>query len=730
MTERQPLAERLRVLFAGELAELVRALNADLLALEAHPTDTERISAVFREAHTLKGAARAAGVPLVERVSHAMETVLAGARDGSLALAHAHFAHFFAVADALDDARTRLAAGTDLAGGPLESLAASPGGAAPKAVGTAETKRESSALFTEERRADASVRFRSETLDALLASTGQLLVSEGRLASRPAEMGALAESAARLAADWRRSSRRVVSALGMVESSAAATRAVRDATDRLTVLARALGTAVAELAGDARTVARASADVVDQVRRMRMRPLADAFERLNRVVRDIATAESKEIEVVVSGGDVEADSAVLEGLNAVLLQLVRNAGDHGIEPPAERERKGKPRRGRISVEATLSGGRIVITVSDDGAGLNVPAIREQLERRGTPVPADERELARAIFEGGLSTRADATVISGRGVGLDIVRAWAEQIRGTVDVAWREGLGTTFTVECPPTLATLRALLVAVGSQTLALPTSHVVRVARIDAHEIRQAEGRDVILTPTGPVPLVALSRLLSTGSVRATDGVVLVVVLAAGERVLAVAVDALLAEQEIVVHPLGPLAQTSPLLAGGALLVSGRVALVLNPPAVVAAGHSLVAGGASLAATSSPKMHARRCVLVVDDSITTRTLEQSILEAAGYDVRTAVDGEDGWRILQEQGADAVVADIEMPRMDGFALCAAIRASRRFVKLPVVLVTALESPKDRARGLDVGADAYIGKSSFDQEHLIETLRQLVAEDSA
>jgi two-component system chemotaxis sensor kinase CheA len=443
------------------------------------------------------------------------------------------------------------------------------------------------------------------------------------------------------------------------------------------------------------------------------------------MVRDLAITAGKELEIEVLGGDVEVDRAVLDGLREALLQLVRNAADHGIEPPAKRERAGKPRRGKVTVAAALKGDRFTVTVSDDGAGLDVPAVRAQIERRGLPVPDDERELARTLFEGGMSTRDEVTAISGRGVGLDIVRAAVARLRGTVGVEWCETVGTTFTIECPPALATIRALLAAVGPQIVAVPMTNVERLLRVRPEEIKHAEGRDVITTAEVLVPLVALARLLPPLVERPATGALAVILLRAGDRRLAVAVDELVAEQEVVLRPVGRGREPLPHVSGAAILGTGRVALVLNPVTLVGAGLSLGAGPGLTVAGAQPAGPAKHRILVVDDSITTRTLERSILEAAGYDVRTAVDGADGWRVLQEHGCDLVVADVEMPRMDGFALCEAIRGSKRLQTLPVVLVTALESPEHRARGLEVGADAYIGKSSFDQQNLLETINQLL-----
>jgi two-component system chemotaxis sensor kinase CheA len=456
-----------------------------------------------------------------------------------------------------------------------------------------------------------------------------------------------------------------------------------------------------------------------------MRPFAEAVEPLARTVRDLAKAGGKDVRLEVEGAEVEADRAVLDGLRDALLQLVRNAVDHGIEGPAQRKRWRKPRSGTVRVAAALAGDRLAVTVTDDGRGLDVARIREALAARGVPAPEDDVAVLQALLAGGVSTRAEPTAISGRGVGLDIVRNAVERINGTMRASWEAGAGTTFVIECPPSLATVRAVLVRVGADTLAVPTTHITRLDRLPAADIRRSQGRQVVPTDDGPVPLVSLAQILGPPLAgRPVADIVPVAFLEDGPHRLAVAVDELVAEHEVVLRPVEHDGLAARYVSGATVLGSGRVAPVLNAPAVLAAGLGVTQGGGlELAAPEAPRRALR--VLVVDDSITTRTLEESVLEAAGYEVLTAVDGADAWRTIQEQGCDLVVADVDMPRMDGFDLCRAIRTSRRFKELPVILVTALESPEHRKRGMEVGADAYIGKSGFDQEQLLATVRQLV-----
>ncbi len=745
--DKQQLAARLLVTFLGELDEQVGTMNADLLALESAPHDAARLKSLFRVAHTLKGAARAVDVGIVEQTCHELEALLAEVRDGTRDLGPDEFALLFSAADALADAGRRLRSGQGLEGSAIaalrETLRATPSERVTgSAVRSARHAAPSSAAAERPTanpaapdaaphasitidRSDGQVRVQGEKLDAVLASTGQLLIAESRVASRPAELAALRDFAAGWASEWGRTGRRLSRALEQSGAPAGLTRSLGSVEANLRRIVHETNRLATSAAGDARVLAQVTDEVSDRVRGLRMRPFAEACEALPRATRDVATAGGKEARCEIAGRDVQADRAVLDGLREALLHLVRNAVDHGIEPPDTRERVGKPREGVVAVAAAMRGDRIVVTVTDDGAGMDVQAMRDQLERTGIPVPAAERDVVNALFAGGVSTRTEATTISGRGVGLDIVRAAAARIRGHLDVTWEAGRGTTFSIECPPTLATIRALLVGIGPQTVAIPTIHIARLIHVSPDAIKRAEGREVIATPDGPVPLASLARLLPPLVERPVTGKVPVVILLVGDRRLAVVVDDLIAEEEIVLRPLNVGRASLPYLSGATLLGSGRVALVLDPPAIVAAALGLGAGAGLTLADTAAEGPAKRRILVVDDSITTRTLEQSILEAAGYEVVTAADGVAGWKALQENGVDLVVADVEMPRMDGLALCEAIRGSKRFKATPVVLVTALETAEHRARGFDVGADAYLAKSSFDQQNLLDTLAQLL-----
>jgi two-component system chemotaxis sensor kinase CheA len=331
-----------------------------------------------------------------------------------------------------------------------------------------------------------------------------------------------------------------------------------------------------------------------------------------------------------------------------------------------------------------------------------------------------------VFVPGFSTARLITDISGRGVGLDVVKRAVEALRGSVDLSFRPGQGTRFSLVVPLTLTTLRGLLVEVQTQTFVLPGTAVLRLLRVGQEDLRTVGGVQTILLEGSAVPVAALWEVL--GRARQGDpsaGKVPIVVVRSQGYSLGLAVDALLEERDVVVKSLGPRLRGVRTVSGATVLPNGRLALILNAAELVNLARRRSSSASIVTSDATGSSVQKREILLVDDSITTRTLERSILEAAGYVVRVAVDGQEAWRSLQEYGADLVVSDVEMPELDGFALTEAIRSSPRFRNLPVVLVTALASDADKARGLSVGASAYLVKSTFDQANLLETVAQLI-----
>lgn len=705
------MAARLRATFITELEEQVAAMSASVLALERAPTDAAQLNAVFRVAHTLKGAARAVGIGPVERACHHLESLLAQIRSGRISLRPEHVRLLLESVDALADVGRRLRGGEDLDGAPITQLEQrlAAGDAAGKTVdgGRAAATAPPAADRSDRARATpgsvpatparrsaapgaAQVRVAADKLDRLLYTTEELRILAGQLQVDAADAEALEDSLA---------------------------RALRPRDELLAHASR-----VARASREAsRSVARLSDTVAASAHRLRMRPFLDVCDALPRAVRDIGSSQGKPVRLVLEGGDVEADRGVLDTLREPLLHLVRNAVDHGIEAPERRRGARKADVGTITVGATVRGDRLVVTVADDGGGVDTDVLREQL-RAGGHVDISDQALGRWLFESGISSRTVASEISGRGVGLDVVRSAIEGIGGSVSVGWVRGSGTTFTLECPITLSAIRAVVLKVGATHVAVPTAHVLRLARYRPADVKRAGGRDFLSVAGESVPVVALARTFGSAFTRAATGEAACVVLldASGEQ-LAVIADEAVTESELTVRRIDGGAHGGVLTAGAALLASGTVAPVLNVAALVAAARVR-----SAEAPASPVSSTRRLrILVIDDSVTARALEQGLLEAAGYDVLTAADGAAGLRLLDDRGADLVISDVEMPEMDGFSLCRAVRATPRFATLPVILLTGLETEADRARGLAAGADAYLAKSTFDQRTLLDVVRQFL-----
>ncbi|HYI02496.1 hybrid sensor histidine kinase/response regulator [Hyalangium sp.] len=715
--DRDRLAQALMATFLEELEGHVAALNRDLLAWESAAASPARgwelIASLLRTVHTVKGSSRAVSLGLVETACHRLEEVLVSVQQGRPPSAEVYELGF-AFADALDDARQRLGRKQDLTGSALEALLpqltaaaqqgqaqAPPGASAsPPAPPAPQVPAPPPAQAPAEPSGAEvlPVRVSAQKLDALLARSGELRVASLRLEEHAERVELLREELSSLR-----------SRLGGLEEASA-----RRLEGALAQLSR-------ELLADRLSLSHAVSGLDEEVRRSRTLPFAEGCAGLERTARDVARGAGKRVRLELEGGAHELDRSLLQGLREPLLHLVRNAVAHGLELPEERRRAGKPEEGRVTLAARLSGGRVQVCVEDDGRGLDLDAIRARARAHGWEAPEDPTAAARLIFHPGLSTASQVTAVSGRGVGLDAVRSQVEALRGSVDVSFRPGAGTRFVLDVPLTLSTLRVLRVIAGGQHFTLPAENVERLLRLSPSEVREVEGRQVWATEQALVPLASLAAVLGLAP-KAPRARLATVVLTSGPLRAALGVEEVLAEQEVLVRGLGSRVRRARHVSGAAVLPDGKMALLLHPASLIRAAEGRPSASFFPTPTAAP---VRRRILLADDSPTTRALEQSLLEAAGYEVLACADGQEAWERLQQVGADALVSDVEMPRMDGFALTEAVRTSPRFSRLPVVLVTAREQPEDKARGLKVGASAYLVKSAFDQTHLLETLRRLL-----
>ncbi|HHT9138804.1 MAG TPA: hybrid sensor histidine kinase/response regulator [Candidatus Wunengus sp. YC60] len=472
----------------------------------------------------------------------------------------------------------------------------------------------------------------------------------------------------------------------------------------------------------------------DDMKEAMLLPFSSLMEIFPMLVRNISHEQGKEVDLVICGENIEIDRRILEEMKDPLIHLVRNSIDHGIEIPETRASDRKPRRGAITIGIThLDGNKVEILVSDDGAGIDITKVKEAAvkDRIISQMEADnltEREALYLIFHSGISTNPIITDISGRGLGLAIVQEKVEKLGGTVSVKTTPHTGTTFRILLPLTVATFRGISVMISDQVFLIPTTNVEKTIKIRNDEIKTIENKETIRVYGRPVSFVRLNRILELPPKKMKDelaGFTTVLLLGVSGKRIAFSVDKILGEQEILVKNLGKQLARVRNIAGAAIVGTGKPVPILNVPDLIRSAVK-TAGAPAMPAAAAEKAEAKRkSILVVENSITSRILLKNILESSGYDVKTAVDGIDAITTLKTEHFDLIVSDIEMPRMDGFDLTSKIRSDKKLAELPVVLVTALETREDRERGIDVGANAYIIKSSFNQSNLLEVVKRLI-----
>ncbi len=766
------LLKRLLATFRVEAEEHLTAISSGLVELEraSSPEDqVQTIESVFREAHSLKGAARAVNLGKVEAVCQTLESVFARLKAREATLSPETLDQLHQMVDTLS---ALLAAETGESARAAESPTFQPP-EIPTSSTVAVAQKSHPALpsvkssgsrtpailkpeNSEPGRSGDTKQGLSETLrvsafklDALLRQAEELIPVKATAAQRVSELRELGQTLVSWETEWRKIrplAHALPSFIGAEQRSNgrshphnghAANRsrvakvsafldrnenALRSVQQKLAALGK-------RLEYDRRALDRRVDDLVEDMKQVSMLPFSALLESFPKLVRDLCRDCGKDAELTIVGGEIETDRRILEEMKDPLIHLVRNCIDHGIETPKQREESGKTPRATIRIAIfPKNADKVEIVVSDDGVGIDVQKVRATSVKLGLVSEEDvkkmnEYQTAGLIFRSGVSTSPIITEISGRGLGLAIVREKAEKVGGAVSVETQARIGTTFRLLLPLTLARFRGILVRVGDSLFVLPTRHVQRVLRVGREEIKSAQNRETIQIDGHAASAVRLDEVLDIAQ-RNTDtnskGKVPVLVLTwAGEHI-GFLVDEILDEQEVLVKGLGKQLPRVRNIAGATVFATGKVLPVLNVADLMQSAIRLAPATSSHQFEETPKS-----ILVAEDSITARTLLKNILEFAGYKVKTAIDGAEALTVLATESFDLVVSDVEMPRMSGFDLTAKIRADRRISQLPVVLVTALDSREDRERGVDVGANAYIVKSGFDQGNLLEVVRRLI-----
>jgi chemotaxis protein histidine kinase CheA len=684
-------------LFVEEARDRLERLASSVPRLEADP---QSVVEAKRELHTLKGAGRMMRIGALAELCHAAEEVLHAARPGMIPL-------LTRVVDELSSLVESVSRGTEPpVDAELVGLLHASAIEAPAPVPVAEEippparegdgpSQPAPAAKPAPASAGGDVRVDAAALDAVAERATQvriMAVAGRQVIDRIYDLARLAED-------------------GLHEPQP---------TQVLAVLATMLRRVAVELEGGQRRLIRSSEEQLEKMLALQLQPMRGFLLSFARYARELARSLKREVEVELEGEETRLDRRIARELEEALLHLVRNSVDHGIESPEVREARGKPRTGRIRIKALADGPRVRLIIEDDGGGIDVPRVLQQAVAVGlvdapTAAGMGKKEALRLLFAPGFSTRKQVSEISGRGVGLDVVATAVNRVGGEVFVETEPRRGTTFILEVPVARRGESVMLLRVGQLRIALPAAVVRRATRLDPGAVVERDGRTLATLGDRLVPFVPLARLYGQP---AADSQLLLEGVVSGQP-LAIAVDTVEREEEVLVRPITRRAPTDRLLEGVALLASGEPVGVLSP-SVLSQREYLRALPAA-----RPQVVIRRVrVLLVDDSLVTREMERRLLEDAGFEVVAAGDAEEALSLLGEASFDCVVTDIEMPRMDGFELAAHLRGMENFTHLPIIVVSTRDRPEDRLRGLKVGADAYLTKQSLDAGELVDLVRRL------
>ena len=608
----------------------------------------------------------------------------------------------------------------------------------------------------------AAVRVRASLLDRLVNNAGEVAITRSRIDSTVAQLqgslGELTESLERMRRQLRdielQAETQIAARVEAAKSSSEGfdplemdrftrfqelTRFMAESVNDVATLQRSLQRALQSAEDELAAQARLTRELQDDLLRTRMVEFESAADRLYRCVRQAAKDTGKQVRLDIVGGGIELDRGVLERMVGSFEHLLRNSVAHGVEPPAERSAGGKDATGTITVTVAQSGNEVAVEVADDGAGLDLARIRRRAVERGLIAPDEQRSddaLASLIFEPGFSTAEAVTEIAGRGVGLDVVRAEVNAMGGRVQTSSEPGRGTRFRLLLPLTTAVTQVVMLRCGSTTVAVPSPLIEVVRRVPSAEVEAAYASGTLADHGEALPFFWLASLLQAagrGEVAGRSQTV-VVVRSAAQRV-AVHVDEVVGNQEVVVKNVGRQLARLPGLAGVTLLPSGAVALIYNPVAlatVYAAQAQALVQPAPAAASDAPQQAETGLaplVLVVDDSLTVRRVTQRLLVREGYRVTTAKDGLDALERLADERPVVVLSDIEMPRMDGFDLLRNVRADRQLAGLPVIMISSRTAQKHRDHAAELGADHYLGKP-YAEDELLGLIAQYAARAAA
>ncbi|TAN76368.1 MAG: hybrid sensor histidine kinase/response regulator [Gallionella sp.] len=766
----KPLADSSMLdLFRIEITEQGKVLTDGLLALEADPSAADRLEALMRAAHSIKGAARMVGVDPVVRLAHVIEDVFVAAQNAEIVLAAEDVdlllkgidtvLSFAALSDAgmagwAEDHGDDLEKMLGLLSG-IRSQEKTGGAAKPEkapepptdpppspqsspASGRGGERERHSPIPADEPAGedkDRVLRVTAERWNQLMGLAGEVKVEAGWLHPYVVSLNEL-----------KRRQVELVEILDSLRSSLDDMRAPKTVIDmllqaqgKISECRRILADQTSDLDSYDRRINNLSEKLHRETIKTRMRPFSDGVHGFQRMVRDIAKSLGKKVKLEINGLSVQVDRDVLEKMEAPLNHILRNALDHGVDLPEERAKAGKPEQATIRITATHSDGMLSIIVDDDGRGIDLEHLRKKVIEKKLVTPEmatklNEEELLEFLFLPSFSTRDEVTDLSGRGVGLDVVLSTIQKMRGSVETTTKPGEGTRFHMRLPLTMSVISSLIAEISGEPYAFPLARIIRAAKLPSRNIDVLEDHQFVEIDGENIGLVGASQVLGLGPQVVGDEELSVIIIGDRHNRCGVVVDKLLGQKELAIQPLDSRLGKVQDVGAAAVLEDGSPVLILDVDDLVLSVDSLVRKGGIAKVTRSSGDSAGETVkniLVVDDSRTVREVERNLLENAGYRVDVAVDGVDGWNAIRAfKKYDLIVTDIDMPRMDGIELVRLVKCDRDFNSVPVIIVSYKEREEDRRRGMDVGADYYLTKGSFHDNSLLDAVADLIGEVEA
>lgn len=711
--------------FKEETDERLNNLNNELLKLEENPEDEGLLNEVFREAHTLKGSAKMVGLTNINRIAHQMEDLLGRIKEKQFKLTPEINDLLF---ECLDSTKILLEAEISKkeVNIDVDSLCE-------------ELKQACMGTLTRERKKvsrkvslvegipqevrhekigfEETIRVEIGKLDKLLNLSGEMIINRGKLDALFMQLKDIFDLTREQMLFLEHLKTRANGCKEDVEKLALSQQKIKDDMSRLL---RKYDEGLNDLNSNTN-------ELEEIVIKIRMLPVSTIFDLFPRVVRDMAKEYDKEINLEIKGEKTGLDKKILEEIKDPLMHIVRNCVDHGIESPEERTLLGKPKAGKICFEARQEGANIIIEVSDDGRGIDSRVIKRVALKKKLITPSQAEKISDEnaiylIFTPGFSTRDKVTDVSGRGVGMDVVKENIERLKGSIIIQTQSGKGTKFTLRMPLTLSITLALIIKSQKHIFAIPTSEVEEITKISMDDVQLVGDKEVVKIKGRTIPFVKLNRILelSEEEITTNQEMFMIIIYLSGERIGFVVED-VISEQEIVVKNLGGYLKKTDNVAGATIWGDGKVIPILNVFDLMKSAKKVYLEPKII----DKKEIWERSVLVVDDSLTIRELEKNILESVGYNVDVAIDGVQALEKMKQKRFDLVITDITMPNMNGFELTSAIKKDKNYKDIPVIMVTSEEKDEDKRRGIDVGAEAYILKSAFDQRSLLDMIERMV-----